>query len=201
MFIRFYLIMCRIFLFYVLGVFLISASDKVESYCERDYFCYKRYSESFKSGSISRISFWEEDITESVKERVRTTTDKEYKKVMEEGYPAYFLEFNIVGEHRAINVKQVLFDGIKAEASIFHLYEPSWQLSTIKDFQMGPADANFEFTKLIFPIPVNNTFTISLRRGLVDKLKAQTRIKITLISTYDKKFVVETDNFIKKYGF
>ncbi|AHH14604.1 hypothetical protein BHW_0000700, partial (plasmid) [Borrelia hermsii MTW] len=87
------------------------------------------------------------------------------------------------------------------EVSIFNLYEPSAQLASIKDFQMGSPDVNKSFLNLIFPIPVRNTFTIHLRKRLIDKLKSRDKIKITLITHYDKEFVVETENFLKEYEF
>ncbi|AHH14601.1 hypothetical protein, partial [Borrelia hermsii] len=87
------------------------------------------------------------------------------------------------------------------EVSIFNLYEPSVQLVRIKDFQMGSPDANKRFLEIIFPSPVHNTFTISLRRGFIDKLKSRDKIKITLITHYDKEFVLDTENFLKEYEF
>ncbi|WP_025406915.1 hypothetical protein [Borrelia hermsii] len=192
-------IMCQVFLFYVLGVFLLGA--KIEPSCENKYFCYRRYSEEFNSGSIRSISFVGSDLLKSRREKINAMNDGKYKRAMLKGYPAYFLSFEIVGEPRAINFKKVIFDGVEAEASVFYLYAPNLQLASIKDFQMGSPDANKRFLEIIFPVPVRNTFTISLRRGLIDKLKARDRLKITLITHYDKEFVVETDNFLKKYEF
>ncbi|AMR75959.1 hypothetical protein [Borrelia hermsii] len=187
------------FQFYVLGVFLLGA--KLESSCESKYFCSKRYSEEFKSGSIRSISFKRGDLSKSYREEIKTMRNEEYRKAIEEGYPAYYLEFEIVSEPRAINFKKVIFDGAEAEVSIFDLYEPSAQLASIKDFQMGEPDVNKRFLNLIFPIPVHNTFTIVLKKRFIDKLKKRDKIKITLTSHYDKEFVFETYNFIKKYGF
>ncbi|AHH08967.1 hypothetical protein baBA2_000962 (plasmid) [Borrelia anserina] len=199
-FTRLITIMCHMFLFYVLIIFLISAN--VESYCENNFFCYKRYSKEFKSGSISRISFWEQSMTKVAKEQIKSDPYKgDYTKAILEGYPAYFLKFTIAGECRAVNIKSIVFDGAEAEVSVFELYEPSAQLATIKDFQMGDPRFNEKFLKILFPVPVHNTFTIALRRRFVDKLKNLDRIKVTLTSHYDKEFVLETDNFIKNHGF
>ncbi|ANF34417.1 hypothetical protein A7978_04725 (plasmid) [Borrelia turicatae] len=203
MFIRFTLIISRIFSFYVLGIFLLSADFK--TYCDKEnFYCHKEYLEDFKSGSISRILFIKSEIMEAAKINLRETimkTNEEYGKAIEAGSPDYSLEFKIVGDYRAVNIKQVIFDGVEAEPSIFHLFEPSWQLAEIKDFHMGPSSVNKRFLGVIFPVPVSNTFTIHLRKRLVDKLKERPRIKITLISVYDDEFVIETDNFIKKYDF
>ncbi|WP_330730258.1 hypothetical protein [Borrelia turicatae] len=215
MFTQFILIICRIFLFYILGAFVLSAaavkvnlkadvkaSVKIDSYCDKDYYCYKEYTEKFKSGSISRIFLKKKDMTEVSKERLRTgIKNRDCRKTVVASYPDYSLEFSIVGEHQAVNIKQVIFDGIKATPSIFELFEPSWQLAEVRDFQMGPVDVNCKFLKFVFPMSINNTFTIRLKKRLVDKLRAQPRIKITLISHNNKKFIVETDNFIKKYSF
>ncbi|UPA11268.1 hypothetical protein bpSLO_001119 (plasmid) [Borrelia parkeri] len=190
------------FSFYVLGIFLLSAD--VKTYCDRFYFCYKEYVEDFKSGGISHIYFKKRDMTEVSREELRETimkANEEYGKAIEAGYPDYSLEFKIVGEHRAVNIKQVIFDGVKAEPSIFHLFEPSWQLAEIKDFQMEQVKADSKLTEVISPVPVSNTFTIRLRKRLVDKLRKQPRVKITLISSYGKKFIMETDNFIREYDF
>ncbi|ANF34416.1 hypothetical protein A7978_04720 (plasmid) [Borrelia turicatae] len=194
--------MCLWFSFYVLGVFLLSAD--VKTYCDGFYFCYKEYLEDFKSGSISHISFRKRDMTEVSREQLRVTimrANEEYGKAIEAGYPDYSLEFKIVGEHQAVNIKQVIFDGVEAEPSIFHIFEPSWQLAEIKDFQMEPVKANSKLAEVISLVPVSNTFTIRLRKRLVDKLKEKPRIKITLISSYGKKFIIETDNFIREYDF
>ncbi|AHH04041.1 hypothetical protein BHY_1090 (plasmid) [Borrelia nietonii YOR] len=185
--------------FCVLGVFLLGA--KIEQSCENKYFCYRRYSKEFNFGSIKSISFVEMDLLKSRREELKTMRNEEYRKAIEEGYPDYSLSFEIVGEPRAVNFKSVIFDGVEAEVSIFNLYEPSAQLAGIKDFQMGSPDVNKSFLNLIFPIPVRNTFTIHLRKRLIDKLKSRDKIKITLITHYDKEFVVETDNFLKEYEF
>ncbi|AMR75936.1 hypothetical protein A0V01_04815 (plasmid) [Borrelia hermsii] len=58
-----------------------------------------------------------------------------------------------------------------------------------------------KFAEFIFPMSVHNTFTIHLRRRFIEKLKARDKIKVTLTTHYDKEFVVETDNFIRKYEF
>nr|WP_192957044.1 hypothetical protein [Borrelia turicatae] len=203
MFTQFISIMYCVFSFCALSIFLLSADFK--TYCDKDDYCYKEYTEKFKFGSISRI-FLKKSYTTGIsreKERLRLKNipDKEYKKAQGAYFPSYSLDFSIVGEHRAVNIKQVSFDGVKATPSIFELFEPSWQLAEIKDFQMGLSSVNKQFLGVIFPVPVNNTFTVHLRKRLIDKLKLQPRIKITLISIYGKKFVMETDNFIKKYNF
>ncbi|WP_025400328.1 hypothetical protein [Borrelia hermsii] len=196
--------------FCMLSVFLLGA--EIESFCEGGYFCYRRYSKEFGSGSIKSISFLESDMTESYRKEIKTRAySKEYIKSVEEGYPAYYLKFEIVDGPRAINFKSVVFDGVEAEVSIFNLSDPSVQLVKIKDFQMGDFkmgdfkmgdfDVNVGFLQHTFPVPVHNTFTISLRRRFIDKLKARDRLKITLTSHYDKEFVLETENFLKKYGF
>ncbi|UPA18992.1 hypothetical protein bpuCAU1_001261 (plasmid) [Borrelia puertoricensis] len=211
MFIRFTLIISRIFLFCVLGVFLLSADFK--SYCNREaayIYCYKKYLEEFESGSISRILFIKNRI-------VQETNTYTWEMIMntdeEDGEPGgggpdspfyflyYSLDFNIVGEHRAVNIKQVIFDGVEAEPSIFNLVDPTWQLLGVKDFQIGPSSVNKRFLGVIFPVPVSNTFTIHLKKRLVEKLKEKPKIKITLISVYGDEFIMETDNFIKKYDF
>ncbi|UPA12658.1 hypothetical protein [Borrelia venezuelensis] len=66
---------------------------------------------------------------------------------------------------------------------------------------MGSSSVNKRFLGIIFPVPVSNTFIIYLRKRLVDKILAPSRIKITLVSIYDDEFVVETDNFIKRCNF
>ncbi|UPA17038.1 hypothetical protein bcCo53_001207 (plasmid) [Borrelia coriaceae] len=205
MYIRFISVIRSVFLFCVLCVFLLSF--KFETYCEQNVFCYRKYSEEFGSGDVSSISFWEQDLTPDARENVNAIPDDEeggvttYKSSIQYGFPAYFLEFVIASEPRGMNFKDVIFDGVEAEVSIFDLYEPSAQLVEIKDFQIGPPDVNAEFRERMFPMPVHNIFTISLRRGLVDKLKGQKRIKITLISTDGKEFVLDTENFISKYDF
>ncbi|AHH11100.1 hypothetical protein bcCo53_001191 (plasmid) [Borrelia coriaceae] len=203
MYVRSVLVVCRVFVFCVLGVFLLSG--RFDIYCDRENsFCYKNYAENFKSGSILSIYFEKRDMTDFyVKNLVKRlkVQNEEYLKLIEAGFPEYMLKFVIVGEHRAVNIKKVIFDGVEGEVSIFHLFEPSAQLALIKDFQMGPPDANAAFIELIFPVPVHNVFEMRLKKPFVEKLKAKDKIKITLISTYDKEFVVETDNFIKKYDF
>ncbi|WP_025406917.1 hypothetical protein [Borrelia hermsii] len=186
--------------FYALGVFLLGA--KLESFCEGEYFCYRRYSEEFNFGSIKSISFLESDMTKSYREEIKTRAySEEYIKSVEEGYPAYYLEFRVVDGSRAINFKKVIFDGVEAEVSVFNLSDPSVQLAGIKDFQMGDFDVNIGFLRHTFSVPVHNTFTISLRKRFIDRLKVRDRLKITLTSHYGKEFVLETDNFLKKYGF
>ncbi|WP_330730255.1 hypothetical protein [Borrelia turicatae] len=170
------------------------------------YYCDIEYAEEFKSGSIKSISFIKTEMTEDGKESFRNgaMNDEEresMEKEIQEGYPRYSLKFSIVGEYRIININQVLFDGIKAEPSILKIVNSGKQLAEIKDFQMGPVDSAKRFLGVIFPVPVSNTFIINLKKELVDKLREQPRIKITLISVYGDEFVIETFNFIKKYNF
>ncbi|UPA17028.1 hypothetical protein bcCo53_001197 (plasmid) [Borrelia coriaceae] len=195
--IRTILVMCRVFVFCVLGAFLLSA--QFETYCSGK-FCAKKYACEFKSGPIISVFFKKRYMTglseaDILKAKARGTFN------IESGEPDYTLRFVIVGEHRAVNIREVIFDGVEAEPSIFHLDEPDVELGFIKDFQMGFPDANLEFSKLIFPVPVYNVFTMRLRRPFVERLKTQDKFKITLVSTYDKEFVLETDNFIREYDF
>ncbi|AHH12963.1 hypothetical protein BHO_0000100 (plasmid) [Borrelia hermsii YBT] len=192
-------VMCRLYLLCLMGIFLLGAA--LEPFCENEYVCIKEYSQEFNFGGIRRIVFAEKVLSESYKEKLKTAYYDRSRKEIEESYPDYYLSFEIVGEPRAINFKSVIFDGVEAEVSIFSLYDHSAQLAGIKDFQMGKPDVNPNFLKVIFPIPVHNTFTIHLRRRFVDKLKARDKIKIALTTHYDKEFVVETDNFIRKYEF
>ncbi|UPA09873.1 hypothetical protein bhYOR_001184 (plasmid) [Borrelia nietonii YOR] len=190
-------VICRLCLLCLIGVFLLGA--KAGSSCESEGYCRREYSKEFNFGSIRRIIFMEESLSEAYKAEITVMSDERFKSVMLKGYPAYYLSFEIVGEPRAINFKKVIFDGVEAEVSIFHLDEPNFELARIKDFQMGRPDVNPKFLNLIFPVPVRNTFTIVLKKRFIDKLKARDRLKITLITHYDKEFVLETDNFIKEY--
>ncbi|UPA12659.1 hypothetical protein [Borrelia venezuelensis] len=139
MFIRFPFIMCRIFLFYVLGIFLLSADFK--TYCDKEnFYCHKEYVEDFKSGSISRILFIKSEIMEAAKINLRETimkTNEEYGKAIEAGSSDYSLKFKIVGDYRAVNIRQVVFDEVEADPSVFHLYKPSWQLAEVIRFSDG----------------------------------------------------------------
>ncbi|AHH05471.1 hypothetical protein CNO14_04500 (plasmid) [Borrelia miyamotoi] len=199
MFARFTMIVCKITIFCVLGTFVLSASFK--SYCDST-FCYKKYDQEFDSGSIKSISFEENELTKEIREKEkREYSDESYRRSILEGYPSYDLNFVIIDGNRAIDFKNVIFDGVEAEISVFTLFEPSAQLVEIKDFQMGPFGGLPKLLKFIFPAPVTNTFSISLRRGLINKLKQKDRLKITLVSYDDRKFVLEMDNFIKKYDF
>ncbi|WP_040123412.1 hypothetical protein [Borrelia hermsii] len=191
-------VMCRLCVLCLIGVFLLGAN--AESSCESESYCRREYSKEFNFGSIRRIIFMKESLSESYKEEINAMRDERFKNVMLKGYPAYYLSFEIVGEPRAINFKKVIFDGVEAEVSIFNLYEPNFELARIKDFQMGRPDVNPKFLNLIFPAPVRNTFTIVLKQRFIDKLKAKDRLKITLITHYDKEFVLETDNFIREYA-
>ncbi|UPA18993.1 hypothetical protein bpuCAU1_001262 (plasmid) [Borrelia puertoricensis] len=169
-------------------------------------YCEVEYAEEFKSGSIKSISFIKIEMTEDGKESLRNRAINDGEREMterkiQENYPRYSLKFSIVGEYRIINIKQVIFDGVEAKPSIFRLDEPDKQLAGVKDFQMGPADLCKQFLGVIFPVLVSNTFTIHLKKRLVEKLKEKPRIKITLISVYGDEFIMETDNFIKKYNF
>ncbi|AHH11090.1 hypothetical protein bcCo53_001201 (plasmid) [Borrelia coriaceae] len=198
---RFILIIRSLFLFCVLGVFLLSAEFK--TYCDKKHYCYKKYTCEFKSGSITSISFTKKEMTDVAIERLARGRDfnAEYAKKVEAFYPDYSLSFVIDGEHRAVNIKNVIFDGIEAKPSISVFHYPGKQLGEIKDFQIEPPYVNLKLAEIIFPMPVRSVFNMKLSKGLVDKLKAKDKIKITLISIYDKEFVVETDNFIKKYDF
>ncbi|AHH12948.1 hypothetical protein BHO_0001600 (plasmid) [Borrelia hermsii YBT] len=192
-------VMCHLCLLCLICVFLLGV--KLESSCRGDFYCNREYSQEFNFGSIRRIVFTEEDLADSFREKIKRMSDGEYKSAMLKGYPSYYLKFEIVGEPRAVNFKKVIFDGVKAEVSIFNLYEPNFEFARIKDFQMGNPDVNPKFLKVIFPTPVRNTFIITLSRRFVDKLKARDRLKIALTTHYDKEFILETDNFIRKYEF
>ncbi|AMR75957.1 hypothetical protein [Borrelia hermsii] len=199
MFIKATKVICRLCLLCLIGVFLLGV--KLESSCRDDSYCNREYSKEFNFGSIRRIVFTEEDLAGSFREKIKRMSDGGYKSAMLKGYPSYYLKFEIVDGPRAVNFKKVIFDGVEAEVSIFHLYEPNSEFAMIKDFQMGRPDENPKFLKVIFPTPVYNTFIITLSRRFVDKLKARDRLKITLTTHYDKEFVLETDNFIRKYEF
>ncbi|AHH11085.1 hypothetical protein bcCo53_001206 (plasmid) [Borrelia coriaceae] len=196
--IRSILIRCRVFVFCGLGVFLLSA--KFESYCDKMYFCYKKYTCEFKSGSIASISLKREDMTDFYRDSLLGYGGKSYVKSAEADYPDYTLSFVILNP-RAINIKNVIFDGVEAEPSIFELDYFTKRLLGVKDFQMEPPHVNLKFTEIVFPVPVRSVFTMKFRKPFVDKLKAKDKLKVTLISTYDEEFVVSTDNFIKKYDF
>ncbi|UPA17036.1 hypothetical protein bcCo53_001205 (plasmid) [Borrelia coriaceae] len=198
--IRFILVIRSVFLFCVLGVFLLSADFKV--YSDPDGFFYKKYTCEFDSGSIASISFKKEEMTDVYKKKLAKSKDDKYVNAFAAGFPNYTLSFVIVGEHRGVNIKEVIFDGVEAKPSIFHLGKKSdLRFKDIKDFHIGLPDSNAKFIELVFPVPVHNVFNITLRKRFVDKLKAQDKLKITLISTYGKEFVLETENFIRKYDF
>ncbi|AWG43295.1 hypothetical protein CR532_04675 (plasmid) [Candidatus Borreliella tachyglossi] len=117
-------------------------------------------------------------------------------------YPAYELEFVIVDGKKMIDFTNVIFDGVDAQPSIFYLYEPSAQLETIKDFQINPVtEYQRPLFDIIFPVEVVNTFVVNLRQGLIDRLKAQDKLKVTLISHDHKEYVVQLPNFLKEYDF
>ncbi|UPA17026.1 hypothetical protein bcCo53_001195 (plasmid) [Borrelia coriaceae] len=199
--IRSILVVCRVFVFCVLGVFLLSA--QFDSYCSGN-FCEKKYACEFKSGPIISVFFkkrYKVGLSEADILKAKKEVGYAGYTGLESGEPDYTLRFVIVGEHRGVNIKKATFDGVEAEPSIFYLYEPSVELGLIKDFQMGPSDFKLRFAKLIFPVPVYNVFEMRLRKPFVERLKAQDKFKITLISTYDKEFVLETDNFIREYDF
>ncbi|AHH11088.1 hypothetical protein bcCo53_001203 (plasmid) [Borrelia coriaceae] len=197
---RFILRMRRVFLLCVLGVFLLSAEFK--TYSDNGHYFYKKYTCEFKSGSITSISFTKKEMTDVAIERLsRYYSNAEHIKRVEAVYPDYTLSFVIDGEHRVVNIKSVIFDGIEAKPSIFEIHYSELQLGEIRDFQIDPPYVNLKLAEIIFPMPVRSVFNVRLRKGLVDKLKAKDKIKITLISIYDKEFVLETDNFIKKYDF
>ncbi|AHH05472.1 hypothetical protein CNO14_04505 (plasmid) [Borrelia miyamotoi] len=198
MFIKFTMIVCKITIFYMLGTFVLSAS--FNSYCDST-FCYKEYDQEFDSGSIKSISFKKQEITDKGIEQAKREYSGSYLDSILGGYPSYDLDFVIVDENRAIDFKNVIFDGVEAEISVFTLNERSAQLVEIKDFQMGPFGGLPKLLNFIFPFPVINTFSISLRERFIDKLKQKDRLKITLVSYDDRKFVLEMDNFIKKYDF
>ncbi|AHF45622.1 hypothetical protein [Borrelia parkeri] len=203
MFTQFISIMCRVFSFYVLSIFLLSAD--VKTYYDNEDYCYKEYTEKFKVGSTSHI-FLKKSYTTGIsreKERLRLKNilDKDYKKAQEAYFSSSSLDFSIVGEHQAFNIKQVIFDGVAFTPSILKIVNSGKQLAEIKEFKIGPSSVNKQFLGVIFPFPVNNTFTINLRKRLIDKLKEKPRVKITLISIYGDEFVMETGNFIKKYDF
>ncbi|UPA17030.1 hypothetical protein bcCo53_001199 (plasmid) [Borrelia coriaceae] len=200
--IRTVLVMCRVFLLCVLDVFLLSA--KFESYCDKQHYCYKKYTFDFKSGSISSISIKREDITDIHREdALDFTYGGDYLKLVEKAYPDYSLSFVIDGEHRAIDIKSVVFDGLGVEPLIFEVRGQPWELAEIKDFQMEPPDVNLKFTEVIFPVSVRNVVNMRLKKLFVDKLKANGKIKITLISayntTYAKEFVLAPSNFKRQY--
>ncbi|WAZ85731.1 hypothetical protein [Borrelia miyamotoi] len=183
----------------MLSIFLLSSGFR--SHCNRT-FCYKEYDQEFDSGSsIKSISFKKQEITDKGIEQVKREYAGSYLDSILGGYPSYYLDFVIVDENRAIDFKNVIFDGVEAEISVFTLFEPSAQLVEIKDFQMGPFNGIPKLLNLVFPFPVINTFSISLRERFIDKLKQKDRLKITLISYDDRKFVLEMDNFIKEYDF
>ncbi|AHH11098.1 hypothetical protein bcCo53_001193 (plasmid) [Borrelia coriaceae] len=191
--------MCMRLIAVIFCVFLLSANFRTG--CDDYNYCHKEYSDEFKSGSISSIHLLKRYLTGLSEADILKAKKEGGHTGLESGEPDYSLTFVIVGEHRAVNIKEVIFDCVEAKPSIFHFFEPSAQLEWIKDFQMGPPDVNEKFRKLVFPMPVHNVFSMRLRRPFVERLKAQDKFKITLISTYDKEFVLETDNFIKKYDF
>ncbi|AHH12965.1 hypothetical protein BHO_0000101 (plasmid) [Borrelia hermsii YBT] len=190
-------VMCRLCLLCLMGIFLLGA--EVKSYCENEFSCYRQYSVKFDFGSIKRIFLVKKDMTEPYKKRLKRSRD-DYKKMMEEIYPIYFLDFVMV-EPRLIDIKSVIFDGVEAEVTTFELKGSDEELARIKDFHMGTSDMDDKFVEFIFPMPVRNTFSIILNKRFIEKLKARDKIKVTLITHYDKEFVVETDNFIRKYEF
>ncbi|AHH04032.1 hypothetical protein BHY_1081 (plasmid) [Borrelia nietonii YOR] len=190
-------VMCRLCLLCLMGVFLLGA--EAGSFCENAFSCYKEYSQEFNFGSIKSISFFKKYMTEPYRERLKAG-EEDYKKMMEEIYPMYTLRFVMV-EPRLIDIKSVIFDGVEAEVSIFEYDGFDERLAKVKDFQMEAPGMDNKFAEFIFPIPVHNTFTIHLKKRFIDKLKARDKIKITLITHYDKEFVLETDNFIRKYEF
>ncbi|ASQ29668.1 hypothetical protein CDQ96_04485 (plasmid) [Borrelia miyamotoi] len=198
MFTRFTMIVCKTTIFCMLHTFLLSASFK--SHCNIT-FCYKEYDQEFDSGSIKSISFKKREITDKGIQQAKREYEGSYLDSILGAYPVYDLDFIIVDENRAIDFKNVIFDGVEAEISVFTLFEPSAQLVEIKDFQMGPFNGIPKLLNWVFPFPVINTFSISLRERFIDKLKQKDRLKITLISYDDRKFVLEMDNFIKEYDF
>ncbi|AMR75942.1 hypothetical protein A0V01_04845 (plasmid) [Borrelia hermsii] len=194
MFIR---VMCRLCLLCLMGVFLLGAG--VESFCENEFSCYREYSQEFNFGGIKRIVLIKKEMSGPYKERLKRIED-DYTKMLEEIYPIYFLDFVMV-EPRLIDIKSVIFDGVEAEVSTFEYDGFEERLTKVKDFHMEAPGMDNKFVEFIFPMSVRNTFTIHLRRRFIEKLKARDKIKVTLTTHYDKEFVVETDNFIRKYEF
>ncbi|AHH04029.1 hypothetical protein BHY_1078 (plasmid) [Borrelia nietonii YOR] len=190
-------VMCRLCLLCLMGVFLLGA--EAGSFCENAFSCYSEYSQEFDFGGIKRIVLIKEYMTESYKERLKAG-EEDYKKMMEEIYPMYTLMFVMV-EPRLIDIKSVIFDGVEAEVTTFKLKGSDEELTRIKDFHMRAPGMDNKFLKVIFPIPVHNTFSLILNKRFIEKLKKRDKIKITLTTHYDKEFVVETDNFIRKYEF
>ncbi|ANA43747.1 hypothetical protein AXX13_A0530 (plasmid) [Borrelia hermsii HS1] len=180
-----------------MGVFLLGAG--VESFCENEFSCYREYSQEFNFGGIKRIVLIKKEMSGPYKERLKRIED-DYTKMLEEIYPIYFLDFVMV-EPRLIDIKSVIFDGVEAEVTTFELKGSDEELTRIKDFHMGASDMDDKFVEFIFPMPVRNTFSLILNKRFIEKLKARDKIKVTLTTHYDKEFVVETDNFIRKYEF
>ncbi|WP_445436448.1 hypothetical protein [Candidatus Borreliella tachyglossi] len=180
----------------VSGLFLLSACA-LES-CNK-YFCRKEYRYEFGSGSVKRVLF--RKLTWRTKPDF-STYEKSYQELIKNAYPAYELEFVIVDGKKMIDFTNVIFDGVDAQPSIFYLYEPSAQLETIKDFQINPVtEYQRPLFDIIFPVEVVNTFVVNLRQRLIDRLKAQDKLKFTLISHDHKEYVVQLPNFLKEYDF
>ncbi|QMU99779.1 hypothetical protein F0310_05020 (plasmid) [Borrelia sp. A-FGy1] len=195
---RFILIIFSMLLLYVSNKSSVSAG--VFESCN-SYFCYKTYEERFNYGnSIRSVSFKKHFFNKEGKDKI-SDLEYNYKNNINKSYPSYHFEFKISGEKRMLNFKNVIFDGLEADMSIFDITEPSVQLGLIKDFHIGSVEHNKNLLGISFPIEVDNTFIVYLKGEFVDKLKQKDKIKIILIAHDDTEYVAEISNFLKKYDF
>nr|WKT13957.1 hypothetical protein LKV13_04920 [Borrelia sp. BU AG58] len=165
-----------------------------------EYFCSRTYEKKLgRNSGIGSILFQKEVLKKDDQDFLNY--EESYKKMLQESFPSHRLEFKILGEKRMLNIKNVIFDGLEAEMSMFDMTERSAQLANIKDFHIEPVDNNRKLLDIVFPVEVENTLIVYLRGEFVDKLKQKDRLKFTLIAHDDSEYEVEVSNFLKEYDF
>ncbi|AYE36814.1 hypothetical protein DB313_04765 (plasmid) [Borrelia turcica IST7] len=165
-----------------------------------EYVCSKTYEQKFGDDSRIRSVLFQREILKKDSEGY-LSSEESYRKALDESFPYYHFKFTILGEKRMLNFKNVIFDGVEAEMSMFDITEPSVQLARIKDFHIEPVENNKKLLGLLFPVEVRNNLVVYLRREFVDKLKQKDKLKITLIAHDDSEYVVEMSNILKEYDF
>ncbi|WKC58692.1 hypothetical protein [Borrelia sp. P9F1] len=178
---------------------LSSLSAGVLESCNK-YFCSKTYEARLNHANKIRSVLFQKEVLNEEGEGYQDY-EESYKEQLGKSFPSYRFTFNIFGEKRMLNFKNVIFGDLDAQMSMFNMTERSVQLANIKDFHIEPVENNKNLLDLVFPVEVKNTLVVYLRKELVDRLKQKDKLKFILVAHDDTEYDVELFNFLKDHDF